>query len=55
MIGVSVSQVFLVYGATGWIGTFLVKILKSAGEKFEIGKARIEDRAAVSKEIDVVS
>lgn len=48
-------QVFLLYGATGCIGTHLVEILRTSGEKLEVGKARIEDRAAVSREIDTVS
>jgi 3,5-epimerase/4-reductase len=44
---------FLVFGgATGWIGQMVVKILKEQGKEVHVANARIEDRAAIIKDIE---
>jgi short subunit dehydrogenase-like uncharacterized protein len=44
---------FLVYGARGFFGTSVVHALKTANKSFVIGTARLEDRAAIAKELDL--
>jgi hypothetical protein len=43
---------YLIYGSTGFFGKVLVKCLEDAGCNFVCGHARLEDRAALSAEID---
>ena len=50
----SASQVFLVFGRTGWIGGLLGKLLKERGADFEYAQARLEDRAGVLADVERV-
>lgn len=43
---------FLVYGGTGWIGGMLAELLARSGRAFELGAARLEDRASILADID---
>lgn len=46
---------FLIYGGReGWIAGLVGELLKQQGAKFEYGEARIEDRAAILKDIEKV-
>lgn len=45
------SEVFLVYGRTGWIGGHLGELLTEGGATWEYGTARLEDRAAILADI----
>lgn len=49
------SQVFLVYGRSGWIGGIVGELLTAQGAKWEYGTARLEDRAAILADIERVS
>ncbi|KDO24436.1 hypothetical protein SPRG_09826 [Saprolegnia parasitica CBS 223.65] len=42
---------FLLYGGTGWIGQKLLALFASQGDHCDVGRARLEDRAAVAKEV----
>lgn len=44
---------FLVYGAKGFFGTSVVKAMEDAKKSYVIGKARLEDRAAIAAELDL--
>lgn len=48
------SKKFLIFGKTGWIGGLLGDLLKEQGADYEYASARLEDRAAVSADIDRV-
>lgn len=49
------EPVFLIYGGReGWIAGLVGELLKQQGAKFEYGEARIEDRAAILKDIEKV-
>ncbi len=43
---------FLIYGANGYLGSHIVTVLRAQSKTFEIGKARIENKASVEAEID---
>jgi len=51
---VTMSKIFLVYGASGYFGTHVAKWLKAQNRSFVIGKARIDNLEDVKKEIDEV-
>lgn len=44
----------MIYGSNGWIGSLLVQLLKDQGASFEVGTARLEDRAAIMADIERV-
>lgn len=44
---------YLVYGASGFFGQWIVKVLNDAGKKFVCGKARLEDRSQIEQELIV--
>lgn len=44
---------FLVYGASGFFGTNFVHALEAAKKSYVVGKARLEDRAAIAAELDL--
>ena len=48
------AQVFLIFGRSGWIGGLVGELLKQQGAKFDYASARLEDRAAILKEIERV-
>ncbi len=50
----SLSQVFLVFGRSGWIGGLVGELLTSQGTKFEYANARLEDRAGILADIERV-
>lgn len=50
----NVTQVFLVFGRTGWIGGLVGQLLKQQGKTFEFANARLEDRAGVLADIERV-
>lgn len=43
---------FLIYGANGYLGSHIVTALRAQAKTFEIGKARIENKASLEAEID---
>jgi 3,5-epimerase/4-reductase len=45
------GPVWLIYGGSGWIGGHLAELLRKEGADVRLGKARLEDRAAVEREI----
>ena len=55
LLAVDLSQVFLLFGKSGWIGGLLTELLKSQGAKFEFATARLEDRAGVIADIERVN
>lgn len=44
---------FLLYGARGFFGTSVVAAMDAAKQSYVIGKARLEDRAAIAAELDL--
>ena len=48
------SQVFLVFGKTGWIGGLVGELLEQRGARFEYAQARLEDRAGVLADVERV-
>lgn len=44
---------YLIYGARGFFGTNVVHAMEAAKQSFVIGKARLEDRAAIAAELDL--
>lgn len=44
---------FLIYGARGFFGTSVVHAMEQAKKSYVIGKARLEDRAAIAAELDL--
>ncbi|CAN1351784.1 Trifunctional UDP-glucose 4,6-dehydratase/UDP-4-keto-6-deoxy-D-glucose 3,5-epimerase/UDP-4-keto-L-rhamnose-reductase RHM1 [Linum perenne] len=45
---------FLIYGRTGWIGGLLGKICEKQGIAYQYGRGRLENRAQIMEDIDVV-
>jgi len=43
---------FLVYGGTGWIGGQIIEMLKQGGHTVHAGKARLQDRQNIERELD---
>jgi len=50
-----VSQKFLIFGKTGWIGGLLSEILTAQGADWEFAQCRMEDRSAIIAELERVS
>jgi len=50
----SAVHLFLVYGASGYFGTHLVKWLNNMNQNYVIGKARIENREQLKAEIESI-
>ena len=48
-------MLWLVYGAKGWIGNQLVKILTTLGEQTLSGTARLDDYEQTLKEINLIN
>jgi 3,5-epimerase/4-reductase len=42
---------FLIFGGKGWLGGLLTELLKEQGEEVHIATARLEDRAAIQKDL----
>jgi len=43
---------FMIYGATGWLGGILQKLLTEQGKSFVLGSTRLQNRESLEKEID---
>lgn len=41
----------MIFGGNGWLGGMLSDMLKAQGEEVYIAKARLEDRAAIQKDL----
>jgi len=50
----STKDAFLVFGRTGWIGSQVIHLLKTAGKHVLAAQSRLEDRTAVAKELDLI-
>ena len=48
------AEVFLVYGGTGFLGPRVIALLEKGGHRYVLGKARIQNREAVERELDEV-
>lgn len=48
------TQVFLVFGRTGWIGGEVGRLLEEQGATWEYATARLEDRAGILADIQRV-
>jgi 3,5-epimerase/4-reductase len=43
---------FLIFGGKGWLGGLLIDMLKAQGEEVNVATARLEDRAAIQRDLD---
>ena len=50
----ALSQKFLIFGKTGWIGGLLGEILTAQGADWEFAQCRMEDRSAIIAELERV-
>lgn len=48
------TQVFLIFGKSGWIGGLVGDLLKQQGANFQFANARLEDRSGVIAELERV-
>jgi len=48
------SELFLVFGATGFLGPRFVALLEQSGRKYVLAKTRIQNKESVEKELDEV-
>ena len=45
------GQGFLIFGGSGWLGGLLTAMLKEQGEVVNLATARLEDRAAIQRDL----
>ena len=50
--GAAATGGYLLYGATGWIGGKLIRLLEAQGETVHRGCARLQNREHVERELD---
>lgn len=49
------SNVYLLFGSTGWIGGMLIDLLRKAGKNVHLASSRLENRETVRKELETIN